>query len=301
MSKIELTEAQTEKLRRVWLVETTHAKALVAVANELIAMGLVRPASDPHAAHFKELWESIEGRIKAHDDLAAKVAALEALVGNSHPHEIDFPTRLATLEAWRHSMMQDKACPPDPHAAAKERATLWGVELVTLKDGTCLFMTEKHYLSNPKPSWFPHVFSFRSPHYSGGHKTPSEAWSNFPTEPPPGWEESQSKAIPPKLPEPRTDADRLGEVAWKADGGALEGDEWANDRDTSPVRRQAYRTIALAVRKADRASQLEPSEEEVAKAFEAFSWRKHGPQGTLIDALKAAARVRLEKAEGERP
>ncbi len=108
MSKIELTEQQTEKLRRVWLVETTHAKALVAVANELVAMGLVRPASD---------------------DLAARVAALEAKYET---------LATATLDP------SDVDETPDPHAAAKDRAKLWGVELVTLKDGTCLFMTEKH-------------------------------------------------------------------------------------------------------------------------------------------------------------
>ena len=60
MSKIELTEQQTEKLRRVWLVEETHRKALLAVANELVAMGLVRPASDDP---MQREWEDVKARV----------------------------------------------------------------------------------------------------------------------------------------------------------------------------------------------------------------------------------------------
>lgn len=60
MSKIEVTEEQAAKLEAAWIsvgFPATRAKAYTTVANELVAMGLVRPASD---------------------DLAARVAALEA-------------------------------------------------------------------------------------------------------------------------------------------------------------------------------------------------------------------------------
>ncbi len=179
MSKIVLTEEQAEKLKRVWVVEMTHVKALTAVVNEAVAMGLVRPASDDP----EECW----GVDDSGQAIPMNTAALSQIVS-------ELAARVAALEAKYETLAtatldpSDVDEPPDPHAAAKDRAKLWGVELVTLTDGTCLFMTEKHYLSNPKPSWFPHVFSFRSPHYSGGHKTLSDAWSNFPTEPPPGWE-----------------------------------------------------------------------------------------------------------------
>ena len=257
------------------------------------------------------------------NDLAARVAALEAArekdqyaIGNLSNNIAALQLRVAALEVRREraeiaATREDsdrrtaiEAMTPDPHAAAKERAKLWGVELVTLKDGTCLFMTEKHYLSNPKPSWFPHVFSFRSPHYSGGHKTPSEAWSNFPTEPPPGWEAPKDNGFGdndswtgPAEPKPRTEADRLevlGEVAYEAD--RIEGSgPWSSLSDKG---RESWRKKALAVRKADRAAQLEPSEEEVKAAL--LCWRETlSTVAEMKDILAAAARVRLEKAEGE--
>lgn len=287
MSKIELTEQQTERLRRVWLAEPTHRGALQATADELVAMGLVRPASDDP---MQREWE----------DVKARVAALEARVNRTAEVVSDMAPQVEELQT------------PDPHAAAKERAKLWGVELVTLKDGTCLFMTEKHYLSNPKPSWFPHVFSFRSPHYSGGHKTPSEAWSNFPTEPPPGWE---AKAEPvcdcgkiehgrhhsacpaASKAKPRTEADRLGEAVWNA----LKSPYSKSWSELVEHVKDSYCEAAIAVRKADRAAQLEPSHEEIAALLESLA--SHGIKGlsetAAYPALVAAARVRLEKAEGE--
>ena len=94
-SKIELTEEQTERLRRVWLFESTHAKALVAVANELVAMGLVRPAND---------------------DLAARVAALEAKVNGK---QWDKAPDTYDEEAARGIAAAHNT--PDPHAAARVR------------------------------------------------------------------------------------------------------------------------------------------------------------------------------------
>ncbi len=45
MSKIELTKEQVQRLRGSWSMPGTYHEALEKVANELVAMGLVRPAT----------------------------------------------------------------------------------------------------------------------------------------------------------------------------------------------------------------------------------------------------------------
>ena len=197
MSKIELTDGQARRMNEAYGRGTSVLNSWEAVANELVAMGLVRPASD---------------------DLAARVAAFEGV-----------ERRVSLLE--------------------------WKVAVLGPVD----------------------------------------------TEPPPGWEESQSKAIPPKLPEPRTDADRLGESLFSQ---FCTGFNW---NDAEGRTKLLYCNAAHAVRKADRAGQLEPSEEEIDKACDAYLLVKGQEPGVIInlgrmvDALRAAARVRLEKAEGEKP
>lgn len=57
--------------------------------------------------------------------------------------------------------------------------------------------------------------------------------------------------------------------------------------------------VALAVRKAVLAAQLEPSEEERAAALSAWFADGGNDRTAMRTALRAAARVRLEKAEGE--
>ena len=59
-----------------------------------------------------------------------------------------------------------------------------------------------------------------------------------------------------------------------------------------------WRTIAHAVRKADRAAQLEPSEEDRDAALSAWFADGGNDKTAMRAALRAAARVRLEKAEG---
>lgn len=290
MSKIELTEQQTEKLRRVWLVEETHRKALLAVANELVAMGLVRPASDDP---MQREWE----------DVKVRVAALEAYINGDEPG------------------VPPNVRPPDPHAAAKERAKLWGVELVKVSDGTWLFFAgHKHYWAAPSmtPKWWEHGSRSRTT-YVCGYKNPSEAWSNFPTEPPPGWEAPKDNGFGdndswtgPAEPKPRTEADRLemlAKVAYekmKHEGPGVKP-EWHPGGNS--FKQDEAREIALAVRKAVLAAQLEPSEEEVGKACNAYEPHYAASTPSFVEsvrrgvtaALTAAARVRLEKAEGEKP
>lgn len=212
MSKIELTEQQTEKLRQVWLVEETHRKALLAVANELVAMGLVRPASDDLAAltqTVSDMMDTNDAIMETNRNLAARVAALEAKVNES----------------------------------------------------------------------------------DGGWKALHDRIESLQTPvPPPGWEAAK----------PRTEADRLGEVAYEAD--RIEGSgPWSSLSDKG---RESWRKKALAVRKADRAAQLEPSEEEITNASSEFLLTKSAREVVSVEhvrikaALIAAARVRLEKAEG---
>jgi hypothetical protein len=289
MSKIELTDQQGERLRNVFSVPRHNYQSFEAVANELIAMGLVRPASDDP---MQREWE----------DVKARVAALEAKVNAPAPVYAD------AFGPIKH---------PDPHAAAKERAKLWGVELVKVSDGTWLFFAgHKHYWAAPSmtPKWWEHGSRSRTT-YVCGYKNPSEAWSNFPTEPPPGWEAPKDNGFGdndswtgPAEPKPRTEADRLevlGEVAYEAD--RIEGSgPWSSLSDKG---RESWRKKALAVRKADRAAQLEPSEEEIDKACNAYEPHYAASTPSFVEsvrrgvtaALTAAARVRLEKAEGEKP
>ncbi len=69
MSKIELTKEQVQRLRGSWSMPGTYHEALEKVANELVAMGLVRPAT--LAAR-----SSVAGQLEPSEEEVGKVATI---------------------------------------------------------------------------------------------------------------------------------------------------------------------------------------------------------------------------------
>lgn len=314
MSKIILSIEHGLRLREVWLVKKTHHEALEAVANELVNMGLVRPATDDLATlteTVSTMMDTNDAIMETNRNLAARVAALEVQRGlqanqiadlqermqtveesipdhplmdrvaalESHVRGVD--EAVAALEAKSNYSITSNSC-PDPHAAAKERAKLWGARLIRCKDKWFIFVTDFAFTAS---GWSERKDSLGKSdavvavEFTGQWSSEAEAWSNFPTVPPPGWEAAK----------PRTEADRLERLAEVAK------DAWYEEATSGP---EGWRRIAHAVRKADRAAQLEPSEEEV----DAVSGHPDVQMNQMFirRILIAAARVRLEKAEGER-
>lgn len=301
MSKIELTEEQAKEVYRAFTQSGGYQNTVRTTLDKAIELGLVRPASDDP---MQREWE----------DVKARVATLEAKV-----QSVSFAS--ANIAIDKGPEARQTSLTPDPHAAAKDdypadvlkacpQAREWSVVLRgPLDNAQCEWRTTdgKYYWASVdfgvmgwKQQWF---------ETQGVGGTREQALSKPPTEPPPGWEAAKSPlsicGIPvdptPKnaKPEPHTDADRLAVVAFDEDSRDA-GQIWARQDEST---KQAYRNIAHAVRKADRAAQLEPREEELAAAWTA--WPAHARVGVyrenMRNALIAAACVRLEKVEGEKP
>ena len=317
MSKIELTEKQVNRLYNAWKDNnSTDARSCMAILDKAIELGLVRPASDDLAKRLDSATERCKAHANILRDFEARVAALEAKVGGN---QWDKAPDTYDEEAARGIAAAHNT--PDPHAAAKERAKERGIELVECGDdnegwGRLMFISGKHWLKADKGSkaeWCGPATLDNLKAWHGYYRTPSEAWSNFPTEPPPGWEAPKDHGFGdndswtgPTESKPRTEADRLGEVAWNASFSGRPNPAWCDLCDDS---KEANRVVALAVRKAVLAGQLEPSEEEIDKACNAYLPHYAASTPSVVEsvrrgvtaALTAAARVRLEKAEGEKP
>jgi len=215
--------------------------------------------------------------------------------GGPDPLEIDIPTRVATLEAWRYSMEKDKACPPDPVGtnlqldpyppdvlAACPKAREWGVRLVTDRPEPVPFvwMDGDLWWSAGEQRWCKDCGG-------GVRRTRAEALAAAPTTPPPGYVEPKAE---------RSTVDRLGELAYEAWHGTTTHSPF--DR-MPPLTQRDFCNAAQAVRLAELEEPV--TDEDADKAL--LEWMRRPSQersqASMKHALSAALASRLARARKE--